>query len=288
MFKSNKKTNKKIVIILVLLSGIIYLSGLYFSENKKEYLKVSLIDVGQGDAIFIRTPEKHNVIIDFGSPKGISDLEKLIPWWEKEIDLIIITHPHDDHIAGIPEIIKRYRVGKIIYTGVNYESSSYSRLLEKIEKEKIPLMLPRENQVISLGENCFLSIIFPWENLYKKNVSNLNNSSIVSQLNCNNSSFLFMGDAELEAENKILEKGLDIKSDVLKVGHHGSMSSSQEAFLKKVSPTIAIIMAGENNSYGHPNLRVLRRLESLGIKTLRTDLDGSITIISDGERLYQK
>jgi competence protein ComEC len=288
MFKNNKKRNKKIIIILALLSGIIYFSSLYFFEKEKGYLKVSFIDIGQGDAIFIRTPEKHNVIIDFGDPKGISDLEKIIPWWEKEIDLIIITHPHDDHIAGIPEIIKRYKVKKIIYTGVNYESSSYSKLLKKIEKEKIPLMLPHKNQVINLGDNCNLSIIFPQENLYKKNVSNLNNSSIVSQLNCNNSKFLFTGDAELEAEDKILERNIDIKSDVLKVGHHGSISSSQKTFLKKVSPLIAIIMVGENNSHNHPHLRIIRRLESLKIKILRTDLNGSITIISDGGKLYQK
>lgn len=288
MIKINQKKIKKKVIIIGIILGLIYILSNYYFYQKNKNLEVSFIDVGQGDAIFIKTPEKHNVIIDFGSNQGLNELNKKIPWWNKKIDLIIITHPHDDHIIGLIQIIKNYKVKNILYTGIIFDSPAYSELLKEINKKNIPLFIPKRDQSIELGKDCYMKIIFPGESFFNREIDNLNNSSIVSQLNCQNSKFLFMGDAEKEVETEILEKKINIKSDVLKVGHHGSITSSQIEFLEKVSPQIAVIMVGKNNKFNHPSLRNLKRLEKLKIKTFRTDLDGTITIISDGNNIYEK
>jgi len=285
---NKSKITKKIIIILGLLLGLIYVLYNYYYYQKNNNLEVSFIDVGQGDAIFIKTPEKHQIIIDFGSSQGINDLNKKIPWWNKKIDLVIITHPHDDHIIGLIQIIKTYKIKNIIYTGIIFDSPAYLELIEEINKKNISLLIPQKDQSIKLGENCRLDILFPWESFFNKEIENLNNSSIISQLDCKNSKFLFMGDAEIEIENEILKKELNIKSDVLKIGHHGSITSSQQEFLEKVDPKIAVIMVGKNNKFNHPSLRILKRLEKLKIKTFRTDLDGTITIISDGKNIYEK
>lgn len=285
---TNQKKIKIIIIFLGIFLGSIYIFYNYYHYQKNNDLEVSFIDVGQGDAIFIKTPEKHQVIIDFGSNQGINDLNKKIPWWNKKIDLAIITHPHDDHIIGLIQIIKNYKVRNIMYTGIIFDSPAYLELLKEIEKKNIPLLIPQKNQSIKLGKDCNLDILFPWESFLNKEIDNLNNSSIISQLSCQNSKFLFMGDAEIEVENEILKKEINIKSDVLKIGHHGSITSSQQEFLEKVAPQIAIIMVGKNNKFNHPSLRVLKRLEKLKIKTFRTDLDGTITIISDGKNIYEK
>lgn len=288
MKKHKQKTIKRIIVALGILLGLIYISYNYYCYQKNNNLEVSFIDVGQGDAIFIKTPEKHQILIDFGSGQGINDLNKKIPWWNKKIDLIIITHPHDDHIIGLIQIIKNYKVRNIMYTGIIFDSPAYLELLKEIERKNISLLIPQKNQSIKLGKDCNLDILFPWESFLNKEIDNLNNSSIISQLSCQNSKFLFMGDAEIEVENEILKKEINIKSNVLKIGHHGSITSSQQEFLEKVDPQIAIIMVGKNNKFNHPSLRVLKRLEKLKIKTFRTDLDGTITIISDGKNIYKK
>lgn len=282
------KKIKKIIIIFAFIAIIFYLLKIYYKEKKDPDLSISFIDSGQADAILIKTPYKQNIIIDFGSNKGLKDLSKRIPWWDKNIDLIIITHPHDDHILGIPSILNKYKVDNIMYTGVLHYSPAYSELLELIKQKNIPLIIPKENQIIGFGDNCFMKIIFPWESFQGKEVGNINNSSIVSQLDCSNFKFLFTGDAEIEVEDEILEKDIDIKSDVLKAGHHGSITSSQEEFLEKVNPQIAIIMVGEGNKFNHPNLRTIKKMEKLNIKSFRTDWHGTIDIISDGKNLHVK
>ncbi len=278
---------KKIIIGLIFLSLGSYLSIIYFSPEKN-ILKVSFIDIGQGDAIYISTPYGHNIIIDLGSERGLADLDKRIFWWNRKIDLIIISHPHDDHIAGLIAILKKYPVEKIMLNKIEYESVIYSGLLKLIAEKNIEILRPYNNQEIRLGDNCYLKTIFPWEDFNNQIIKNLNNSSIVNQLDCLNFKFLFTGDIETETENIILEKNIDIKSDVLKVAHHGSISSSQEKFLEKVSPQIAIIMSGKNNRLGHPSPRVIKRLEQLKVQIFRTDLNSTIDLFVDGKKIYLK
>jgi competence protein ComEC len=278
---------KKIFIVLILLSLSSYFSITYFLPEKN-ILQVSFINVGQGDAIYISSPYGHNIIIDFGSERGLVDLDKRISWWNKKIDLIIISHSHDDHISGLIAIIKKYSVEKIMLTGAENNSIIYSELLKLIKEKNIEILRPHNKQKIILGNNCYLRTLFPQEDLNNQIIKNLNNTSIVNQLDCLNFKFLFTGDIEMEVENKILEKNIDIKSDVLKVAHHGSISSSQEKFLEKVSPQIAIIMLGKNNSFGHPSYRIIKRLEKLNAQIFRTDLDLTIDLFVDEKNIYLK
>jgi len=287
MFNNHKIKFKKILFFTGLIIIIFYFLITYQVSKKNNNLEISFIDSGQADAIFIKTPNQQNIIIDFGSEQGLKELEKEIPWWNKQIDLIIITHPHDDHITGLIPIIKKYDVKQILYNGIDYESTIYNELLKLISYYKIPLLLPVYNQTINLESDCFFNIIYPITNIYQQKIDNVNNSSIVSRLTCNHSSFLFMGDAENEVESEILSAGINIKSDVIKIGHHGSVTASNQKFLEAVNPKIAIIMVGENNDFNHPSLRIIKRLEKLNIKMFRTDQDGTIKIISDGKKIYK-
>lgn len=286
--KFDYKKNKLILFIFATSLFFTYFSCSYYSLKKNKDLKVYFLDVGQGDAIFIQTPNKQNIIIDMGSEEGVRKLGKIIPWWNKTIDIAIITHPHDDHIAGFPLLVKKYRVKKIIFTGVSCSSPLYQEVLNTIKDKGIKLLIPRPRQNIEIDNDCYLNFLFPINNMNGKEVENLNNSSIINQLICKKSTFLFTGDAEGEAEDKILKKNYNLKSDVLKVGHHGSISSTKQEFLNKVNPKIAIIMVGKNNKFNHPNLRTINKLKKIGAEIFRTDLDGDILIISDGEKIYKK
>ncbi len=281
MKKIKPQKIKKILIALGLFFVIFYIYISYCKEIKNKDLLVSFIDSGQADAILIQTPRNQNILIDFGDNRGLTELNKKIPWWNKEIDLIIITHPHDDHILGVISVLKKYTVNQIMYTGVLHHSPAYLELLKEIESKKIPLIVPRKDQVINLGPRCQINILYPLESFQGREIANLNNSSIVSKLTCNNNTFLFMGDAEIEVEDELLKNNSDLKSDVLKAGHHGSITSSQNKFLEKVNPQIAVIMVGENNKFNHPSLRTIKKLEKLNIKTFRTDIDGTLNITSN-------
>lgn len=284
----NRKKMKRVLLFFLLLIVIIYLSKIYLGSNEEKNLEVNFLDAGQADAILITTPQQHKIIIDFGSEKALPELDKKIPWWNKKIDLIIITHPHDDHILGMIALLNKYEIKQIMYTGVLHYSPAYLDLLKLIEDKNIDLIIPQENQVIGLGNNCSISILFPIKSFYNKEVSNINNSSIVSKLTCQNSTWLFMGDAEVEVEDELLHKKINIKSDVLKAGHHGSITSSQQKFLEEVDPQIAVIMVGQDNKFNHPSLRTIKKMEKLNIQVFRTDLDQTVTIISDGQKIYQQ
>ncbi|MEA2064998.1 MAG: ComEC/Rec2 family competence protein [Patescibacteria group bacterium] len=278
----NKK-NLRIILAIAILSVLFFLN--FVSANKNsDKLRVSFFDVGQGDSIFIQTPNKKDILIDGGPNNAvIKKLGKAMPFWDKTIDLIIITHPHSDHISGLIEIIKKYEIKEIFYTGVLYNSETYAELLRQIKQNKIKLIEINQQQELTLDKNLKLKILFPNENLREKNIENLNNTSMVVKLIYDENSFLFAADAEYEVEQILLENNTDIKADLLKVGHQGASDSSSLKFLQKVSPQIAIISVGKNNKFGHPSLRVIRRLEKLGAKVFRSDQNGDIKIIANGK-----
>ena len=244
------------------------------AENK---LEIAFLDVGQGDACLIKTPFGQNILIDGGADyKVIEELEKELQWWDRAIDLMILTHPHDDHVAGLIFVLERYNVKKILYTGVVHSAPAYLEWLKIVKAKNIPLMIIDRPQKIIFGNDCFLNIIYPRQSLLGKSVSNLNNSSIIAELDCENKTVLFMGDAEIEVEEELIKTG-DLRSvEILKVGHHGSNTSSHQEFLEMVNPQKAIISSGKNNKFGHPSLRIIKRLERFGAEVLRTDTDGTI------------
>lgn len=271
----------KILIGLIVVFIITASVGFYFFPAEKE-LEVNFLDVGQGDAVLIKAPGGQNILIDGGPDKKVlQGLGENLGWFDRKIDLMILTHPHDDHVSGLNEVIKRYDVEQIIYTGVVHDAPGFLEWLRLVRENKIPTQIAYKGFKIDLENEASMEVLSPEENILGKEVKNLNNTSLVIKLNYKGKSFLFAGDAEEEIEKKLLEG--DIKADVLKIGHHGSDTGSTEEFLKKVDPEIAVISAGKDNQFGHPHDRVLKRLEKLGIKTFRTDLEGNIRIISDGQ-----
>lgn len=287
---------------LLILGIVLTFSALpvfYFTYSASTNLEVDFLDVGQGDAILIKTPAGQNVLIDGGSDSAvIKRLSENLSWWDKTIDLMILTHPHSDHVAGLVEVLKRYPVKKILYTGVIHDSPDYLAWLEAIRDKKIPLIIIDRPQRINLSDNCYFDILYPQKSLLGKAVDNLNNSSIVAKLIYGETNFLFMGDAEVEVENSLVgtQNLAFLQANILKIGHHGSDTSSSQEFLETVftspllSPSegeraIAVIQVGADNDFGHPNLRILKRLERLGAKTFRTDLDGTIKAWSNGNQI---
>ncbi len=279
--------NKKIVWIVL---GVLFCLNLIawvvvFDLSRPQDLKVVFFDVGQGDSIFIETPQGHQILIDGGPSSAILEkLAKEMPFYDRTIDLIILTHPEHDHYFGLFEVLKRYEVENILWTGVIRDTAEYQEWINLIEKEGANLLIAEAGQKIILQKDplIFMEILHPFENLAGQEIKNSNDTSIVTHLFFEDISFLFTGDIIKKVEAKLVEQGVDLDSEVLKVAHHGSKTSSSLEFLEAVSPEIAVIQVGKDNSYGHPHPEVLANLEQFGIYILRTDIDGDIKIVSDG------
>lgn len=284
--------NKKIVMRLVgMFSALVILAGTSFFQfsNESKVLEVDFFDVGQGDAILIKTPEHQRILIDGGPTNAV--VEKLgenMPFYDREIDLMILTHPHADHLVGLIEVLKRYEVKKILTTGAINSTPDYLAWLEEIKNQNIPMEIVSAGQILDFGENLKMEIFYPVENFVGKQPDDLNSTSIVAKLIFGDTSFLFTGDAEEEAEEKMIARGVDLKADVLKVGHHGSRNATSQNFLEKVQPKFAVISVGAKNTFGHPNKTILNRLKKNGVEIFRTDQDGDIRFLSDGVELKLK
>ena len=290
---------KKKFIIPILLLAIASSLGaalfVYSSDAPKE-LAVNFLDVGQGSSVLIQTPYGQNILIDGGDvdAKVLRQLPLFMPFYDRRIDLVILTHPHDDHVGGLVPVLKRYRVGNILYTGVTHSAPAYLEFLQTIKERHIPLTIIERPQTITLGDDLKLEILYPLTSFLQKDVSNLNNTSIVTLLTYKQKKFLFMGDAETEVEEVLAASplpmgegvgGEGVGADVLLAGHHGSDTSSTEDFLNTVKPRYAVIPVGVDNDFGHPSLRVLRRFDRMEILYFRNDLDGWVQAVSDGEQI---
>ncbi len=280
----------------LLILGLLFIMN-FFSWSFLFYLneetKVVFFDVGQGDAIFIRTAENHHILID-GGPGSVvlQKLEEEIPFFYREIDLIILTHAHYDHVSGILEVVEHYNVKNIMCTGAVGDSEISKKWKEVINEKGYKQA--RSGARVS-GSNFYIDILYPSQDLAGEYVNDLNTVSVVSRLVFDDDyAFLFTGDAYIEQENRILQfqeeclqkedkerefwcrafSSLD--SDVLDVGHHGSDTSTGEEFLFAVSPSVGVIMVGEANRYGHPHQEVLERLKRNNVKIKRTDRDGDV------------
>ncbi len=256
-----------------------------FDLSKPQFLEVNFFNVGQGDAIFIETPKRYQILID-GGPSSII-LEKLgkeMPFYDRTIDLIILTHPEADHMLGLLEVLKRYKVEKILWTGIVRETAEYREWLKLINDEKSEIKIAQAGQKIIAGK-IMINVLYPFGKLAGKEFKNSNNTSLITKLVFDEKSFLFTGDAYQLVERELIAQQLNIDSDVLKISHHGSKNSSSEEFLALISPEMAIISVGKENPYGHPHREVLENLAKYGIKVLRTDLNGDIKIFSDGTKI---
>lgn len=249
-------------------------------------LEIDFLDVGQGDAVLIKAPGGQNILIDGGPDKTvIKRLAENLPWWDKNIDLMILAHAHSDHVAGLIDVLKRYDVKKILYTGAAHNSPDYLAWLKLARNKKTPLIIIDKKQAVNLGKGAKMEILYPYESFLDRTFEDLNQSSIVLILSYGQNKFLLMGDVGEEIEKRLIAGGSDLRADVLKIGHHGSQDASSAEFLSSVKPTIAVIEVGADNDFGHPSLRIIKRIERIGSKILRTDLNGTVKIISDGNEI---
>jgi len=277
---------KSVLIILGILVGFNVLAWIGVFQLSQANLEVTFFDVGQGDSIFIETPSGHQILID-GGPTSVV-LEKLgkeMPFWDRTIDLVVLTHPEHDHYGGLLEVLKRYKVENVLWTGIIRDTAEYREWQKLIKEEGADVFIAQAGQNIELARNDIanLEVLYPFESLEGQEMKDSNNTSVITKLVYGESSFLFTGDIYQSVERELLNLVKQrLESDVLKVGHHGSKTSSAEEFIEKVAPEIAVIQAGRDNSYGHPHEITLATLEKYGINILRTDLDGDIKIISDG------
>jgi competence protein ComEC len=281
-------------IVFWLLTGL-FLANLFvwlavYDLSKNRFLEVNFFDVGQGDSIFIKTSQRNQILIDGGPTSVILEkLKKEMPFWDRTIDLIILTHPEKDHMSGLLDVLKRYKVENILWTGVVRDTAEYEEWKKLIQKEGAKIFIARAGQVISGGRTSAgrfgLSVLSPSENLEGKIMKDSNDTSIVAKLTFSENSFLFTGDISKSAEKGLLltPGKQQLKADVLKVAHHGSKNSSAKEFIVEVSPKIAVIQLGKDNSYGHPHQETLDTLAEYGIKIFRMDINGDIKIISNGK-----
>lgn len=292
MNKSVKKQlTKALLVLIILVSGYFYTT--YFDNknitkdvttNVKQTinesssnLKIYFVDVGQADCILINDNNEYS-LIDAGNNE---DGEKLVKYFKDlgitKFKYVFGTHAHEDHIGGMDNIIENFQIEHFYMPDAITTTRTFEEVLDALEEQNIAFETPKEDENLTFSDTDFKVLHVG------KDKKDLNNTSIVLKLTYKNTSYLFMGDATSSVEKDILDK--DIKSDVLKVGHHGSQYSSTISFLKKVSPKYAIIEVGKNNSYNHPKEVTLKKLEDLGTKIYRTDEDGTIILTSDGENM---
>jgi competence protein ComEC len=247
-------------------------------------LTVSYIDIGQGDSELIELPDGKNILIDAGDQEGSA---KLISYLKerniKDIDLVIISHPHLDHYGGLLKAVKNLNIKQIYDSGAPTNSSTYLKLLKLLNEKKVKLTIARRNQELKFNDGINLKILAPEDPLFDNTRSDTNNASIVAKLTHNKVSFLFTGDIEEESQDRMIKNVPSLlDSTILKVAHHGSRYTTSDEFLSFVKPKIAVISCEEGNSYGHPHKETLDRLKKNKIPVYRTDLSGNIIVTSDG------
>lgn len=247
-------------------------------------IEVHFIDVGQGDSILIITPNNRTILIDGGERK---ETQTVLSYLEDQgidrIDIAIATHPHSDHIGGLIGVIDKIPVSQIIDSGFPHTTKTYEDYLTGIDQKNIPFTVGRSGDTIDLDPSVSIEILHPGKN---KNIEDYtaNNASIITKIIYDQIGFLLTGDAEQEAESETVNRNYDFsKIKILKTGHHGSGTSTSDLFLNAVKPSMAVIMCGTGNSYGHPHTETLSALQGRNIDIYRTDLHGDIIVKSDGQ-----
>ncbi|HYC82952.1 MAG TPA: ComEC/Rec2 family competence protein [Candidatus Paceibacterota bacterium] len=266
---------------LAISNMVVWLSVLHYRSGK---LEVHFLDVGQGDAILVETPGGNQMLVDGGADKKVlTRLGQELPFYDRSIDLVVATHPDADHIGGLPEVFSRFKISGFLGPQAPSDSDVAVLLDRRIEEERSTEVVARRGMRIKLDEDVYFDVLFPdvevasWET---------NEASIVGRLSYGETSFLLTGDNVKAIENYLV--GLDsrlLDADVLKVGHHGSKTSTSLAFLRAVDPDYAVISAGRSNSYGHPHPSTLDVLKKEKIAVLGTYDKGTVTFVSDGREL---
>lgn len=291
MVKRDKKNKYKVVLffltiavsVLVLWQNPEVLEKITERAPKIEFkdsMTVHYIDIGQGDSQLIITPDRSAILIDAGPN---SEEDKLLLYLKSqdidELEYVVFTHPHEDHIGGADMVLKKFEVNNVIISDVTDTSATFLRMLEAIEESDSKLIIAAAGQKYTFGD-ASINILAP----VSDNYTSLNDWSVVLRLDYGKTSFLFTGDAEILSENEMMKKFnvSEFKCDVYKASHHGSTTSNSEAFLTLCNPTFAVISCGKGNDYGHPHSEILNLFSKMEIQIYRTDIDGTVVFKSDG------
>lgn len=279
--KGLKKVRRGIAVALVMVI-ILFILLLCSRDNR---LTVSFLDIGQGDATLILLPSSVQILIDGGSDNRVlGKLGDYMPFYDKTIEYVILSHPHSDHLTGVVSVLERYKVGLFIHNGIKRDLPIYERLQRVLVEKSMSEFVIDKPGVLLIDDETILEFLFPDHSLVDDEQEDFNASSIINMIVFGESSFLFTGDTTREIEQHLLNKGVNLSADVLKVAHQGSKTSTGVDFLRAVAPDYAVIMVGEND-FGHPHLRTLKTLSDESARVLRTDRMGDIVFVSDGKTL---
>lgn len=268
---------RKIVFIVLFFGYTVFFWAI--KEIPPTRLEVYFLNVDQGDSIFIRTPSSNQILID-GGPKSnvLNELSKVMPFFNKSIDLVVLTHPHDDHVQGLIEVLKRYEVKAVLLTGVSFSNPNYDEFLRLTNEKEIPIFIADKDSDFSF-DDVYFDVLYPLKSLSGKTVKNINNSSIATRLLYEDYEIYLGGDGENEVEQEILKSGQVINSVIYKASHHGSRTASSSEFLAKIKPQIAVIQCGVDNKFSHPHPETIRNSNRAKVqRTYRTDMDGWVEI----------
>lgn len=274
------------VVVLLISIVILWLSlEIPLWQKTDTYLTVTFLDVGQGDAILIETPDGVDVLVDGGADGGVlRELSTELGPFDRTLDLVVGTHPDQDHIGGLIPVLTRYSVGTLLVTEHAGDTLTASSYQEALLAEGAAVHYARTGQIFALGEHATLTVFSPARD---PSMLESNTASIIAKITYGETSFFLTGDAPLSIEDHLVATyGTQLQSSVLKLGHHGSRTSTGEHFLQTVSPEYAVVSAGVDNRYGHPHEEVVELVTTAGIPLLSTAEHGSITFVSDGNRVW--
>lgn len=280
--------NNKVLVLLLVIVVAVWLAITSLPDN---LLHIYFCDVGQGDAILIKTPQNRQILIDGGPDDQVLEcLSRALPFYDHTLDLVILTHPHADHLGGLVEVLRTYQIKKVSFQQVPYESADYQEFVDLVREKKLPVWEVVAGDILALDQQIRAEIWYP---LSKEELGALaalfdpydgedvNDSSVVFRLVCGDFEALLTGDAPKTVQKLLLQQGTIKPSDVLKVAHQGAKDGLDKNFLAKVSPELAVISVGAENRYGHPHKETLEELKNAGVEVKRTDKDGTIEVVSD-------
>ncbi|MCC2630733.1 MAG: internalization-like protein competence protein ComEC/Rec2, competence protein ComEC protein [Candidatus Paceibacter sp.] len=276
------KKHWRLSLVLAIFLANIFIWYAVAREQPSNTLTVAFLNVGQGDAIYIESPTHQQLLIDGGPSQAIlGELRKVMPFYDRTIDTILVTNPDKDHYAGFIDVLDRFQVNTVIEPGSKSDTETYARFEKDVDAEHAKEIIARRGMVLDLGGGAELHILYPDHDV---SAETTNDASVIAQLVYGSTTIMFTGDTTKKSEAYILSlDGTRLDSDILKVAHHGSKTSSSEEFVKAVSPQYAVISAGKNNRYGHPSPETTELFSTLKIPVLGTYNEGTIILKSDGK-----